>query len=155
MWFRSEQQSANCLRIPVPRVASRALFQAASVQRAAPAGPAPLADSQSRAGPCRHGEKSLYQQLLRPWKPLSARGEHPLQGTNSRMRTVSNGFQCSWAHFLVRFPCSGERHCKHCFHQPKAHYVVLPSVDVRNADRQWLKLASEVVRKVGWLLRYR
>ncbi len=37
----------------------------------------------------------------------------------------------------------------------KAHWVVLPNADVRNADRQWLKPASEVVRKVGWLPRYR
>ena len=56
---------------------------------------------------------------------------------------------------LGPIPCSGERHCEHCLHQPRAHYAVLRNTVAHNADRQWLKLASEVARKVGWLLWYR
>jgi hypothetical protein len=57
--------------------------------------------------------------------------------------------------FLVRFRCSGERHFECCLHQPKALYAVPHNADVRNADRQWLKLAAEVVWNLGRPLRSR
>src|ERR1017187_6382319 len=34
---------------------------------------------ESRAAPCRHSEKSLYQQPLSPWERVPGEGEHPLQ----------------------------------------------------------------------------
>jgi hypothetical protein len=93
--------------------------------------------------------------LFLPDSVMGSRDTGRLQGTNPRMRAISNGFQCSWVPFMARFPCSGERHCGHCLHQPRAHYAVLRNTVVHNADRQWLKLASEVARKVSWLLWYR
>src|ERR1017187_9287663 len=35
---------------------------------------------ESRAGRCRHSEKSLYQQPLSPWERVPGEGEHPLEG---------------------------------------------------------------------------
>src|ERR1035437_24897 len=34
---------------------------------------------QSRAGRCRHSEKSLYQQLLSSWERVPGGGEHPMK----------------------------------------------------------------------------
>src|ERR1035437_4129833 len=37
---------------------------------------------QSRAGRCRHSEKSLYQQLLSSWERVPGGGEHPIKAAS-------------------------------------------------------------------------
>src|ERR1035437_6860613 len=39
---------------------------------------------QSRAGRCRHSEKSLYQQLLSSWERVPGGGEHPIEYVDLR-----------------------------------------------------------------------
>src|ERR1017187_10431070 len=46
---------------------------------------------QSRAAPCRHSEKSLYQQLLSAWKRVPGEGEHPVEHHGVRVCALCPG----------------------------------------------------------------